>query len=330
MAVNLRICGTGALRPARTRDGAEMDGLLGKPPGWSARRLKIESRGVAAPNETSTAMAATAAEEALAAAGWTAGDLDVLISACGVMEQPIPGAAALVQKRLGLGASGIPAFDVNVTCLSFLLGLDVAGLGFAAGRWRRALIVSADIASAALDFARPEASAIFGDGAAAAAIEATSEANGSALLACRLETYGDGAELSQLQAGGTRLRPHEDIDGFLAGARFQMDGPNLFRATTRRFPGFVQRVLEQAETSLDDIALVIPHQASASALDYLRHLMPGKPVIDIFSDHGNQIAASLPSALHAAITQGRVKRGDHLLLLGAAAGISLGGAVLKY
>ena len=308
----------------------EIDRRLMKPDGWTAANFAIHSRGVASGAETSSSLGAAAGLVALAAAGWQPGDLDVIIGACGVMEQPIPGTACLIQRRLGLGASGIPAFDVNATCLSFLVALDLVGLGFAAGRWRRALIVSADIASAALDFEQPEAAVIFGDGAAAIAVEAAPGA--SALLGYRLETYGDGAELCALEAGGTRLRPHDDLPGFLAHSRFRMDGPGVFLATARRFPRFRARLLEECRVSADEIDLIVPHQASAAALDHLRRAFPAAPdrVVDIFADHGNQIAASLPSALHAAIATGRLQRGDLALLVGTAAGVSLGGAVIRY
>lgn len=268
--------------------------------------------------------------QALEAAGWEPGDVDVIVGACGVMEQPIPGTACLIQRRLGLGGSGAPAFDINATCLSFLVALDTVAMGLAAGRWRRALIVSSDIASAALDMTDPEASVIFGDGAAAVAVEASE--GPSALLGSRLETYGDGADLCRLEAGGTRLRPHDDLPTFLEGARFRMDGPGVFRATARRFEPFIGRLMSAAGLEADDVDLVVPHQASAPALSHLRHVLPWAHdrVIDIFSDHGNQIAASLPSALHAAVSSGRLVRGDVALLLGTAAGVSLGGAAIRY
>jgi 3-oxoacyl-[acyl-carrier-protein] synthase-3 len=285
---------------------------------------------VACGAETSSALGAEAARVAISGAGWAPEDLDVIVGGCGVMEQPIPGTATLIQRRLGLGGAGIPAFDVNATCLSFLLALDVVSLGFAAGRWKKALIVSADIASAALDFADPEASVIFGDGAAAVAVEADDSA--SAILGFRMETYGDGSELCRLEAGGTRLRPHDDLDAFLSNSRFRMDGPGVFMAAARRFPRFAVRLLKSAGVRAGDIDLVIPHQASAAALEHLRRAFPteGDRVVDIFADHGNQIAASLPSALHHAIASGRLKRGDLALLIGTAAGVSLGGAVIRY
>src|SRR5690606_12205878 len=125
-----------------------LDTVFGQPSGWTRSQFGITSRGVAAPDETTSMMGAEAARRALADAGWKAEDLDVIIGACAVMEQPIPGTSILIQAALGLGKSGIWAFDVNQTCLSFVTALDVAAMGFATGRFRRALIVSSDIASA--------------------------------------------------------------------------------------------------------------------------------------------------------------------------------------
>ena len=326
----LRLQGSGAALPALSVSSDELDRRCGRREGWTASHFSIASRYVAGPEETSSTLGAKAASNALEAAGWQPCDVDVIVGACGVMEQPIPGTACLIQKRLGLGRSGVPAFDINATCLSFLVALDTVAMGFTAGRWRRALIVSADIASAALDDQDAEASVIFGDGAAAVAVEAVD--GPSALIAFRLETYGEGAELCRLEAGGTRLRPKDDLQAFMEGASFRMDGPGVFRATARRFNPFLRRLMASARVGKDDIDLVVPHQASAAALSHLRRTLPwaDTKVVDIFTKHGNQIAASLPTALHDAISSGRLVRGNVALLVGTAAGVSLGGAVIRY
>jgi 3-oxoacyl-[acyl-carrier-protein] synthase-3 len=171
---------------------------------------------------------------------------------------------------------------------------------------------------------------IFGDGAAAVAVEAAG--GRSAMLGFRMETYGDGADLCRLEAGGARVRPNPDLDAFLAAASFRMDGPGVFKATARRFPRFLDRLMKGSGVSLADLAVIAPHQASAAALEHLRRSVQSSAdkVIDIFADHGNQIAASMPSALHHAIASGRLQRGDLALLVGTAAGVSLAGAVIRY
>ncbi len=313
--------------PRTAISSVEVDALVGKAPGWTEANFALSKRYWATGDETSSLLGAAAAQAALADAGWRPRDLDVIIAACGVMEQPIPGTAPLIQRRLGLGDSGIAAFDINATCLSFLVAFETLLMGMAVGKWRRGLIVSADIASAALDFTSPEASVIFGDGAAAVAVEAGGP---SALLACRLSTFGDGTDLCQLEAGGTRLRPHDDLDGFLAHSRFRMDGPGLFKATARRFPAFLEELLNTAGIETPDS--IIPHQASAAALEHLKRAVPDShaKTVDIFRDFGNQIATSMPHALHVARMTGRTSAGVHSLLIGTSAGVSLGGAVIRW
>lgn len=323
------IAGAGTYSPRDTITAADLDRLTGQAAGSTAARFGVATRHRAAPDETSSAMAERAARAALADAGWDAASVDVVIGACGVMEQPIPGTAVLVQRRLGLGASGIPAFDVNATCLSFLIAFDRVLAGFALGEWRRALIVGADIASAALDYADPEASVLFGDGAAAIALEADGPHQ---LLAQLFRTYGDGAALCRLEAGGTRLRPDDDLDRFRAAAKFRMDGPGLFRATARRFPGFLRDLLARAGVTAADLRCVVPHQASRAALDHLKRALPNGDAVtvDLFAPVGNLIATSIPFALATARARGRLRAGEPGLIIGTSAGVSLGGAVIRW
>ncbi len=329
MAIGFGLAGVGRALPARKVCSTEIDTLLDRHRGWTEQQFAIRTRHWASGQETSTALGARAARAALDDAGWQASTLDVIIGASAVMEQPIPGNAPIIQQLLEIGQSGIPAFDVNATCLSFLVALDTVVAGFATAKWRRALIVSSEIASAALDFGDPEASVIFGDGAVAVALSADGPHR---MCASRMETYGDGHDLCALEAGGTRLRPRDDLDGFMARSRFRMDGPGVFRATARRFSGFLDRLLVTADVTLDDIDTVIPHQASAAALEHLKRAIPDghAKTIDIFADYGNQIAVGLPHALYHARAAKRLLPGYQSLLVGTSAGVSLGGAVITW
>ena len=307
-----------------------LDEVFGRSTGWTQSQFGIAERGVASPDETTSVMAAAAARRALDQAGWGE-DFDVIVGACGVMEQPIPSTSVLVQHELGLQRSAIPCFDVNATCLSFLNALDLVSLGFHAGRWRRALIFSSDIASAGLDFSRPEMSAIFGDGAAAVCVEAGLE-TGPAILSSRFKTLSSGKDLGHLKSGGTRIRISDGFDALQAGARFHMDAFGIFKAAGRRLPELLNAVVADAGLGLDEIDHIICHQASKPALEYMGHLMGSKPerIVDIFASFGNQIAASMPSALSVAHAEGRLRSGSHGLLVGTSAGVSLGAMVVRF
>lgn len=320
--------GIGHYLPRTTVLSAALDARLGREPGWVEREFGIRERRVAAPDETSSHMASLAARAALAQAGWAPGDFDVIIGGCGVMEQPIPSTAVLVQRALGLGRSGIPSFDVNQTCLSALLAIDIAAMGFATGRWRRALIFSADIASAGLDDANCKTAAIFGDGAAALCLEA---GGSGGLRGRRFETHGDGSHLATLRAGGTRVRVEEGYDALVEASRFRMDAFGIFKAAARALPTVIDGALADAGHDRSSIGLVVCHQASAPGIQHVKRLFPDgeRKVVDVFATHGNQIAASIPSALSHAVATGLALPGTDVLLLGTAAGISAGAMVLR-
>lgn len=332
MSLPLQICGTGHYLPERIVRSEELDLAWRRPAGTIERELGIRQRHVAGAHESSSFMAARAAERALAAAGLQSRDVDAIISACAVPEQAIPCLAVLVQREMGLGDSGIPAFDVNSTCLSFITALDVVGGLIACGRYGRVLIVSSEIASAGLDPQDLHTAGMFGDGAAAVVVQRAPQGSRSALLASHFETYGRDASHCRVEGGGTRLRPGQDGEAWLRGSYFRMDGHALYKRAAHYLPRFLARLLGQAGLDMAALDCVVPHQASHLALKHLipRLGLPTEKVINIFATHGNQVAASLPLALDAAVRGGAVRRGQRMLLLGTGAGLALGGVVLEY
>jgi 3-oxoacyl-[acyl-carrier-protein] synthase-3 len=243
----------------------------------------------------------------------------------------MPCNAALIHRELNLSARAIPAFDVNASCLGFLAALDVLAWPIIAGRYQRVLVVAADIPSCGLDWETLEASAIFGDGAAAAVLG--SSINGrSRLLAADLKTFSEGADLCRVLGCGTRYHPSRTDQPFDELAKFRMDGKGTFKLAAAHLPAFVERLLARSGLTYDQLDWIVPHQASQLALSHLSKRLgfARDKVIDIFADHGNQVAASLPTALDIAIRDGRIQRGQRLLLLGTGAGLSLGGVVMEY
>lgn len=330
MISSFTISGWGAYRPRTLLTSQEMDAHHGHALGWTEAQFGISARHVAAADETSSMMATEAAQRAISCAGWGDTPPDVIIGGCGVMEQPIPSTAVLVQDRLGLSLSGTPCFDINQTCLSFMAALDVAAMGLAAGRWRRALVFASDIASAGLNPAAPKTRSIFGDGAAALAIEACpGEARG--LVSVATVTHGAHHHLAQLRSGGTKLRVNEGYEALVAGSYFEMDSFGIFKAAAKALPGVIERALVDAKLTHDDIACVICHQASAPGVEHVKRLFAptSTRVIDIFATTGNQIAASIPTVLAHTLETGRAQPGDPILLLGTAAGISASAMVIR-
>jgi 3-oxoacyl-[acyl-carrier-protein] synthase-3 len=322
------IRGAGHYLPRTVVPSTDLDERFGRQPGSTEREFGIRERRVAQADETSSEMASLAAIDALDRAGWLPTDLDAIIGGCGVMEQPIPSTSIMVQRRLGLGRSGIMAFDVNQTCLSFVVALDVALMGIETGRWKRVLVFAADIASAGINGTSPKTMSIFGDGAAAICIEAGGPGR---LMGRRFESHGDGSHLATLRAGGTRVRVEEGYEAIVEASRFHMDAFGIFKAAAKVLPRVLDDALADAGLDRSTIDLVICHQASGPGVEHVKRLFPegSAKVVDVFATQGNQIASSIPSVLSHAIGTGVARPGMNVLLLGTAAGISAGAMVLK-
>lgn len=331
---SFNILGTGEYRPRRIVTSLELDEMMGVSAGTFEKKSGVVSRRWASSDESTSMMAAEAARSALARAGMAADELDCIVSAGGTFERAIPCTAVLVQRALGLSGSSIPCFDINSTCLSFLTALDTVSALLSSGRFRRVLVVSSDIPSLGLDKTHIESFSIFGDGAAAAILSADTQGQGEIrVLASHMETYSAAAEVCRVPAGGTAMHPcRDDVthEQLVQASRFFMDGKAAYKVSAENIEGFVSRLFDGTGLGIDDMQMVIPHQASLLAMHHLRKKLgiPDERLVDIFSDHGNQVAASIPSALHSVLSNGRIGAGDRVLLIGTGAGISISGMVL--
>ncbi len=326
-ALPIRLAGLGKWLPPWRVHASEIDQRIQQAPGWTMKHTGVEWRHFVR-DETTAQMAAAAAREALAEAGLSQPDL--LLSASGTQQQPIPCTAALVAKELGW--SSLACMDINATCLGFIAALQTAAALITTGTYSSILVVCSDIASRGLNWRSPESAALFGDGAAAAVLTHAG-ATASALLHTRMETWPEGSHLTEIRGGGTTLpaalhRPGENTEDYL----FHMDGPGIFRMAAQRMEPFVAQFVGTAEDRWENVQAVIPHQASLAAMQLLRRRLgiPEAKCIEIVRDHGNCIAASMPHALHSTVRSGQLQRGDTALLLGTSAGFSLGGALLRY
>jgi len=330
MKRNVKLLGTGAYLPERIVTASEMDRLINAKEGWSEKKSGVKQRHFVSGQETASYMGAEAAKEALKEAGITLGEIDCIIGASGTMEQPIPCNASLIQEALGKEAGGIPCFDINATCLSFVTALDTISYLLHAGRYQRVLLVSSEIASVGINFEQNESSILFGDGAVAAVFSRTEES--SHIIASHMRTYSDGAHFAEIAGGGTKLHAKHYQEENKNPYLFHMDGTSIFKLSSRKLPSFMNELFEGTEMDLSDVDLLIPHQASASAMKIIRRKLGVKQELfmNIIENYGNMISASIPLGLHLAIQQGRLKRGNKVLLLGTSAGLSIGGVLFEY
>ncbi len=328
---NIKILGTGKYLPGHIVTAEEIAHRLGVTTTWVTKTSDVAIRHFVK-DETAAEMGAIAAKAALANANLTFDQIDCLVCTSGTMEQPIPSTASLIQKAMGAEHSGVPAFDINSTCLSFITGLDVISYLVHAGRYKKVLLVATEIASIGLDWSNKESSALFGDGAAAVVIGQTEQGGQAKIVHADMRTYSKGAHMSEIRGGGTKLPARQHTAETAGDFLFRMDGQAIFRLASQILPGFVAGMLQAANCSMEDIDLVVPHQGSAMAMRLLRKRLgiAKEQLMYITPTHGNTIAASVPMGIHEAIVQGRMKRGDRIMLLGTSAGLSVGGIILDY
>ncbi len=329
VALPLKIIGVGRYLPERVVPSREVEALCGLPAGWIERRSGVRERRWVS-GETSSSMGAAAAREAVADAGLALTDIDLILNASGTPEQAIPDGGPLIQRQLGLGASGIASLSVHATCLSFLAALDLSANLLATGRYKHILIVSAEIGSVGINVREPESASLMGDAAAAVVVTRTPEGEAACLQAARLETYGDGADLTAIRGGGSRAHPNHP------GTRpednlFHMDGPQVLRMALRYSGGFLERLRPGLSKGLGSIRLVVPHQPSKMGLKAMEMFgWPSEQIVRTLDHLGNCVAASIPCTLYEAVCGGRLRRGEEVLLVGTGAGLSIGGVILTY
>lgn len=326
----VRIIAIGKYIPPTVVTDFELERKLDLSRGWIAKKTGVCRRHYAM-GESQSEMAAKAIRNALHSVNMTMADIDCLIGANGAMEQAIPSNAALTKKALGV-ETAIPAFDINSTCLSFVVALDVVSHMVVAGQYRRVVIFASDIASTALNWEQKESCVLFGDGAAAVVIEQDNNPMGSKILASKLATYIEGTHMAEVKGGGTKLHSREYHEANKKDYLFHMEGEKMFRLSMKYIPAFFIELLKDADCKMDDIKMLIPHQASLKAMKLIQRKLgiSDERFMITIQEYGNTIASSIPLALHDAISQGRVKRGDRVILFGTSAGLSIGGMVLEY
>lgn len=322
----LKIIATGIATPTCKVTSAQLDTQLGLPSGTVEAQSGVASRQYAPDTQLQSELAALAVQDAISRANVPTDSVDLLLSVSGVTQQAMPSMAAAIAQHLNL-EPGTPAFDLNASCIGFLTGLQVAASLLNTRQYSRIALVASDLASRGVNWDSPESSLIFGDGAAATILELGDGTTG--IRAFKIETYPEGFNHCEVRAGGTRRNPRvgdEPLDYL-----FRMDGKAVFRLALKTLPAMLERVLQDAQVLLPEINAIIPHQASHLGMAHVTKRLgfSEDKVINIYATHGNQVSASIPTALHYAFENGFLKPGHKTLIMGTAAGFTLGAAVLE-
>ena len=314
-----RIVGTGKYLPERILTNAELERMVETTDEWIRSRTGIEFRHIAADNEFTSDLAYKAGLEALQSAGLTPNDIDLVLVGTTTPDLIFPNVACLVQDKLGIKAC--PAFSVEAACSGFLYGLVVADQFLRLGQARRALVIGAETMSRIMDWTDRETCVLFGDGAGAVILEA-SESPG--IIYSTLGADGRYRDLLYASSG-VSLRQRE-------GAALRMKGNEVFKVAVKTLENLVDDVVEKNNLEKGQIDWLIPHQANIRIISATakRLELPMERVILTVREHGNTSAASVPMALDTAIRDGRIKRGDLLLLEAFGGGFTWGASLIRY
>ncbi len=318
-----RISGTGRCLPERILTNTELETMVDTSDEWIRSRTGIERRHIAADGQTTADLAQGAAQQAMEAAGVEAGDIDFLVVGTTTPDVVFPNVGCLVQERLGIG--GFPAFSLEAACSGFIYALSIADMYVASGKARRALVIGAETLSRMIDWTDRSTCVIFGDGAGAVVLEPSEE---QGVISTHLRADGQFSDLLYHPYGTSKKQQEDDQETpFL-----KMKGNEVFKVAVRRLESIVDETMQANDLERGAIDWLIPHQANLRIIQLTakRLGMSMEKVIMTLQDHGNTSAASVPMALDVAVRDGRVKRGDLLLLEAFGGGFTWGSALIRY
>ena len=318
-----RIAGTGGYLPERVLTNEELSRTVDTTDDWIRERTGIRERRIAAPGETTCDLAEQASLRALEAAGLEAADLDLIVVGTTTPDRVYPSTACRLQARLG--AEGGAAFDVQAVCTGFVYALGVAEKFVRTGSAGRALVVGADVHSRLLDWSDRGTCILFGDGAGAVVLEAASEPG---VMTTHLHADGKGERLLYVEGSVEDGYDHPSQ----SAARTRMQGNEVFRRAVKVLGSIVDQTLEANRLEREDLDWLVPHQANLRIIEATarRLRMPMDRVIVTVDRHGNTSAGSVPLALDEAVRDGRINRGDLLLLEAFGGGFTWGSALIRY
>ena len=318
-----RLAGIGSFLPEKVVTNRDLEKTMDTSDEWIRERTGIKRRHIAGENETSSSMGLIAAQRAMEMAGVEADDIDLIVVGTATPDKIFPATACIIQRQLGV--KGCPAFDVSAACSGFIYGLDVANRFIRTGGAKTAIVIGTETLSRIVDWQDRGTAILFGDGAGAVVLKVDDEPG---ILSTHLHADGEYEELLHVEQG---VSVGFDVTR-AGGAYIKMEGNAVFRRAVATFDNIARETIADLDGHLDDIDWFVPHQANMRIIKAAakKLKMPMERVIATVDEHANTSGASIPLALDLAVRDGRIQRGQTLLLAAFGAGFTWGSAMLKY
>jgi 3-oxoacyl-[acyl-carrier-protein] synthase-3 len=326
----IRIAGTGSYLPEKVLSNFDLEKMVDTSDEWIRKRTGISERRLAQPDQAASDLGQKAALQALAQAGMEPKELDLLIMATITPDTCCPSGANWLEKKIG--ASGAVSFDVTAACCGFLFGLSVAEHYLKVGTFANAMVVAAEVMSRTVNWQDRSSSILWGDGAGAVILD-TETRNGAEIISTILHTDGSRWENLLMPGGGSRTTPisRESVDRGVHYLQL-IEAPTTFRVAVEHFTMACEEALEVNGITADQIALYIPHQANIRIMQAMAKKLKvsmDRIVVNI-DRYGNISSASMAIALDEANQQGRIRKGDLVLLCGFGGGLTWGSSLIRW
>lgn len=320
MSISSKITGYGHCVPSKSLTNDDLSKIVDTNDEWISTRTGIRSRYIAE-NETTSDLAAKAAQMALKNANISAQDIDLLVLGTITPDYTTPSVALVTAKKIGI-KEGVPAFDISAACSGFVYSLTMADNMIRLGQAKNALVIGAETLSKITDWSDRGTCVLFGDGAGAVVLQATENEDETGVLSTKIFAACDYVD---------HLRTNGGVSTTKQAGYITMDGKEVFKYAVNALAAGADAALSIAKLSADDVDWLLPHQANIRIIDGTAQKMgfDKSKVLTNIANHGNTSAASIPLALSQKVNDGTVKKGDIVLLTSMGAGFTWGGAVIK-
>lgn len=318
-----KIAGTGRYLPERILTNADLEKMVDTSDEWIRTRTGVERRHVAAEDQTTSDLCVEAAQIAMDSAGVTVDDIDLIIVGTTSPDLVFPNIATLIQDRMGI--HGCPAFSIEAACTGFIYALSTADKFVRAGEAQCALIIGAEIITKLIDWSDRSTCVLFGDGAGAVVVKPSEEPG---IISTHLGADGKYKDLLYYPVG-----PSKDLaKAGLGDSRIMMRGNEVFKVAVKTLGAVAEQALSENNIAKEDLDWLVPHQANLRIIQATakRLKIPMDKVIQTVQDHGNTSAASVPMAFDVGVRDGRIKRGQLVLMEAFGGGFTWGSILMRY